>query len=97
VPEDHRAGSDGLALRWIFQGVVPREHRDMPSAKACMELRPRMKRGVQRQQFVEFGRAVTDTVGPGDEDLPTIFRESTPFGDRDHNAQADRRRRLFTP
>ena len=56
-----------------------------------------MKRGVQRQQFVEFGRAVTDTIGPGDEDLPTIFRESTSFGDSDDNAQPDRRRRLFTP
>jgi hypothetical protein len=65
--------------------------------QAGIELRPRMKRGVQRQQFVELGRVVTDTIGPGDEDLPTLFCKSPPFGDSDDNAQPNRCRGFFTP
>jgi len=45
-----------------------------------------MKCGVLRQQFVELGRMVTHTIGPGDEYLPTLFRKGPPFGDRDDNA-----------
>lgn len=56
-----------------------------------------MKRGAKRQQTVELGRIVTDSVGPRDEDLPALFCESPSLGDRDDNAQPDRRRGTLTP
>jgi hypothetical protein len=61
------------------------------------KLRPRLKSGVQRQQPVEFGRLVPDAIGPGDEDVPAFFRQGPPLGDRDDDAQPNRRRGLFSP
>jgi len=55
------------------------------------------KRRTKRQQPVEFGRAVADTVRPGDEDLPALFGESASLGDGDDDAQPDGRRGFLTP
>jgi hypothetical protein len=41
----------------------------------------RAERGAMQQQFVELRGVEADTVGPGDEDLPALFGESSSFGD----------------
>jgi hypothetical protein len=53
--------------------------------------------GTKRQQSVELGGIITDTVGPGDEDLPALFRKSPPLRDGDDNAQPNRRGGILTP
>jgi hypothetical protein len=45
-----------------------------------------------REQFIELRRIVADSIGPGDENLPTLFRKGPSFGDGNDNTQADRRR-----
>jgi hypothetical protein len=55
-----------------------------------------MKRCSKRQQCVEFGGIVADTVGRCDEDLPALLCESPSLGDRDDNTQPDRRCVILT-
>jgi hypothetical protein len=50
------------------------------------KLRSRAERRAEREQLVELGRIVADTIGCGDEDLPTLFRQRPSFGDSDDNA-----------
>jgi hypothetical protein len=57
----------------------------------------RLKRGAEREEFFEFGRVVTDTVGPDDDYLPAFLYKGQTLGDSDDDAQPDRRRDVFAP
>src|ERR1700722_12954961 len=62
------------------------------AVQGCFTLRSRVKGRAKCQQFVKFGRLVTDSIGAGDGNLPTFFRKSQPLGGGNDNAQPDRRR-----
>ena len=67
-----------------------------PRMLQITKLLSRVKCGAEGQQFVELGGIVADTIGPGDEDLPTLFCKEASLCDSHDDAQADRRRGIFS-
>ena len=45
-----------------------------------------MGSGITRQQFVEFGRTVTDTIRARDDDLPALVGKGPSLGNGGSNA-----------
>ena len=56
-----------------------------------------IKGGAARHKSVEVGRAITDAVRAGDEDLPALVNKGLCLGNSDGDAQADRRCGILAP
>jgi hypothetical protein len=79
--------------------ALPRRIKDRAwpqPCEGCFKLRWRAKRRAEREQLVELRRIIADSIGSGDEHLPTLFRKRKSLGDGDDNAQPDRRCGFFT-
>jgi hypothetical protein len=81
-----------ILFLYYFGWIGPANSCRASAGQGCFTSRSGVERRAKYQQFVKFGGLVTDTIGTGDENLPTFFRKSQPLGGGNDNAQPDRGR-----